>query len=238
MSTSLPAIQDLGHRLFLRRIAQLDLLDMFDHILKENPSGDLPYHSSLHMYEVAYLAHTLLCHEMASDEQCYHGQRENLERQVICAGLWHDFNHSGGYYVDSVNIRDARAAFNNYHENHPELKVHRGSVVRLIEITEYPFKHVPETLVEKCIRDADLLYCSMPPYSGQRLHLLWTEWSKHNKENSGTFDEFVVRNEKFLEEMVFYTEAAKSIFRGIKDTAILKQREFLALLKGHSSAGL
>lgn len=235
--TTLPAIQDLGHHLFMRRIAQLDLIEMFDHILKENPSGDLPYHSSLHMYEVAYLAHTLLCHEMASDEQRYQGNRENLERQVICAGLWHDFDHSGGRYVDSVNVSRARHAFANYHAENTTLKVHAGSVDQLIKVTEYPFNLVPETLAEKCIRDADLLYCSMPPYSGQRLHLLYTEWSKYNKE-LGAFDDFVVRNEKFLEEMVFYTDAAKGIFRSIKDTAILKQREFLAILKGHSSAGL
>ena len=88
------------------------------------------------------------------------------------ACLFHDVLHTGGKESDSYNIHNAIILFRHYVElvNKEYLDTVREpvitdivaeAVVRVISCTEFPFTREPETEVERCIRDADILYATL-----------------------------------------------------------------------------
>jgi hypothetical protein len=83
------------------------------------------------------------------------------EKELICAALWHDFNHSQGTQTDKVNVTLAIIEFLEWYEKHPEfhLEIDHNTVVNIISATEYPYVIDAKdlTLEQKIIRDADLL---------------------------------------------------------------------------------
>lgn len=112
--------------------------------VKNNPSNNLPYHN--------------LFHARCMIENCYDGaQYYNLPfdatKLLLTAAIFHDFAHTGGAETDHENIRRA------YHHG---LRVFfNGDVPRVVwgcvRVTEYPFIHMPMTIEERIIRDADLM---------------------------------------------------------------------------------
>jgi len=127
-----------------------------------NPST-APYHCNRHMLHMSRLAYNLYAAEFP------HGKLDPKEAlNLTYAALFHDFGHSGGRLPDSENIKIATEAAMRYvtmEKNNPDYTSHqyldRELITRLIQVTEYPFIHEPQTLLEKCIRDADVLYSTL-----------------------------------------------------------------------------
>ena len=85
------------------------------------------------------------------------------EVTLVLACLFHDFDHSGGKPSDRENIDRAIAGLRWFASTGLGQKISdRGikftEVEALIRVTEFPFIHEPTNSLERCIRDADVLY--------------------------------------------------------------------------------
>lgn len=142
-------LEDFDSSEFKNGLRDNDLIWVLGYLRNNNLSGNQPYHNNKHMYGVAVIADYLYRTEVAGD-MC---RVDHVH--LIVAALMHDYGHSGGVQDDSVNIRHATSAIQHMYI--------RGSVhiKQMIAITEYPFKHEPSSISEKCLRDADLLYATL-----------------------------------------------------------------------------
>lgn len=184
--------------MFMRELDALGLRSVWRFILARNPSGGLPYHGNRHLLHVARQALTLQTQQQGHSP---------LRRRVLgLAGLFHDFNHSGGELTDQENIEQAIAGFHeflaedslvfNRREDRESIIV---NVERLIRITEYPYTKTPVTFLEKCLRDADLLALLAAPDPLEVLHGLRQEFKLEKAV-------FVKQQLKFIERVVFHTD--------------------------------
>lgn len=126
-------------------------------ILSHNPSKDLPYHNNEHMVGVWDTAQMLYTQEAPEDDS------EWRVIQLLFACLLHDYNHSGGKYPDAVNIENAVQAVIKT-VNHCPLELPTGFcevVTEAIRCTQYPFTRSPNSLLERVLRDADLLQATL-----------------------------------------------------------------------------
>jgi len=142
--------------LFRFRLKVLKLLPVWEWVQANNPSGDLPYHNNTHLYHMARIADQLLL-----TSNLYVGRKPEVALVLAC--LFHDFDHSGGKLSDRENIDRAIAGLRWFAETGLGQKTRdRGidfdEVEALIRVTEFPFIHTPTTELERCIRDADVLY--------------------------------------------------------------------------------
>jgi len=107
-------------------------------------------------------------HTMVVTENVIHAAHyyDKPEQDLVCAALWHDFNHTQGRQVDKINVQYAKDEFliwwkstkNKYVEINPI------NVLKIIDATQYNGMEqgyeIPAadlTLEQKIIRDADLL---------------------------------------------------------------------------------
>lgn len=126
--------------------------------LQSNPSKSLPYHNNRHMKQVFALAVRMLLRET--------GELKQYVQHFVpltFSTLLHDYGHSGGKLSDEENIKIALEAVAKAIAECPE-ELPEGleeTVRRTILCTEFPFKHEPDSLVEKIMRDADILYATM-----------------------------------------------------------------------------
>jgi hypothetical protein len=89
------------------RLEQLGLGHALQYVLKNNPSAHLPYHSTTHCLTVADGCMTL------ADMEGVEGKDKKI---LALAGLFHDFNHSGGQLADVQNIERAIVGLNEFAE--------------------------------------------------------------------------------------------------------------------------
>ena len=130
-------------------------------ILKHNPSQALPYHSFNHSIWVAYYA-----------DQAYRYERPDAvtPRALLLAALFHDFDHSGGFFIsDGKNIMRATMGYANYVLD--TFNAEMDIVESLIIETTYPHSKRDAYLDDKkesrntdeyrfmanCLRDADFM---------------------------------------------------------------------------------
>jgi 5'-deoxynucleotidase YfbR-like HD superfamily hydrolase len=141
--------------LFLNRLTQLDLYDLWLYVSENNPSEGAPYHNTSHMLYMAWLADEFFqAHSSEAQSTCN-------ERAMIVAALFHDFDHSGGNEPDSVNIDRAVAAWHTAYEKLQPKYMDPRLVEMFIRVTQYPYVGEAKTLEAKCLRDADLLYTTV-----------------------------------------------------------------------------
>lgn len=129
--------------------ASLGVEVALDYVETHNPSGKLPYHCNVHQYLVAVGAYRLL-HVNAPRVD----KREAAE--LFVAGLFHDYNHSGGTESDDINIQRAVDAFIEFT---PQLPPHLSepAIIALIRSTEWPWKDEHYHRHQDVLRDADIL---------------------------------------------------------------------------------
>lgn len=115
------------------------------------------YHSTEHMKQVAALALWLLGKESVQDWQF---NQAALPLAVAC--MFHDMNHSLGLRDDAANVADAKEAFLKYLiiTLDSRIRDYAEIILDLIGITQFPYSknRQPKNLIERCIRDADILY--------------------------------------------------------------------------------
>ena len=165
-----------------------------------------PYHNHRHCLGV--IAYSFACMRtelgLSKDEDFFNPE-------LYLAGLFHDYGHSGRTHrADSENIKDALKGFREFCRYSPEVKeyVDVDEVANLISVTEFlgrdaGFKHEPQTLKEKCIRDADLMAISS--FSGQCS--LWDL----SLEIKIPPSKFAVGNLEFLKGCTYYTTKGQQV---------------------------
>lgn len=128
---------------------KLDLVpDHLSYVRSVNPSRSLPYHGYQHLLTVA-----IACFKSG---EYYFGNNVKQIRPLFLAGLYHDWDHSGNKYADSINVARAIVGMTKAME---ELETLDNSTISeiasLIAITEFPIRRFPITQSEKIIIDAD-----------------------------------------------------------------------------------
>lgn len=217
--------------LFLRKIEQLGLKPMWDHICRSNGGRGNAYHNTEHMFGAAKLGWKIWEVEVAEDGLPDDSPDFRMV-DVIVALLWHDFDHSGGTQSDAENIEDAIAAFDHYLDL-PEfadinlkLGYYDGQahyVKELLRVTEFPFVHEPRFLAEKIVRDADLLY-SFSDNSGPILKGLYDELSQAGRlPEDMTFMDMVQGQTKFHNEVQLFTRTGLDIHTDLKAEVVREQ---------------
>lgn len=122
----------------------------FKFVVETNPSTYLPYHNTGHMITVA---------TNVLEGATHYSLSENEKNELVIAGLFHDYNHSGGEFKDDVNIQRAIEGLNEFYKQN-DIYTDKGTVISIIEATQYPYVETnPDnlTLQQKIIRDADLM---------------------------------------------------------------------------------
>jgi hypothetical protein len=154
-------LAQLGEPALWNIAGRLGLVDLLKYFFEHNKST-AEYHSNYHAICVA-----LNCYEGAWHQKL----SESETKTVVLAGIFHDFNHSGGTFSDDENIKRAVLGLSQAHI--PEVRRSLSSnykpnllpdefeqTVQTLVITKYPFEKEPVTIMEQIIRDADL----MQPY--------------------------------------------------------------------------
>jgi hypothetical protein len=114
------------------------------------------YHNRVHSYSVA-----LNCYEGA----IYSKLDPQQIRILLLAGLFHDFNHSQGWYDDKQNVEIAVKGFTDIHAIVPcDKQIYHEDFLKVkaaIRATKIPYNDmVVKDIIFKLIRDAD----NMMPY--------------------------------------------------------------------------
>lgn len=131
-----------------------DLKYYFNYYMNYNISYDNPYHNMSHTIKV--LNNIInISEEMKIDNF-------NLYC-LILSGIFHDFNHSGGRFSDSVNIHNAKAGLSdcvlNYKKGEENISVIVNECFSIIDATKWPYeKKISElSLNQKIMRESDIL---------------------------------------------------------------------------------
>lgn len=171
-----------------------------------NPSAGLGYHNNTHMLVVAYLAL-----EIINMESRNLGIEVSLEDRydVVVAALMHDYAHRG-CGPDNANIALAvNEVLRLHQEGELPSTCNLSEVIKLIQVTEYPFVHTPTTLKEFAIRDADLLYVLFSdldvPGAVDGLFLEMCGDSEITQER-------INNQKKFYEDVTWYTATGRMVF--------------------------
>lgn len=118
----------------------------------KNNNTTAEYHSNYHSICVALNVY---------EGCCFEGLSLSETRTSVLAGIFHDFNHSGGTMTDDKNIDRAIIGLTAAVTRQTSLTEEEFSqTVQTLKITKYPYEKDPVTPMEQIIRDADL----MQPY--------------------------------------------------------------------------
>jgi hypothetical protein len=182
----------------------LNLEGLLDFIDSFNPSARAPYHNAEHEAAVVTLVY----------EAGLFYKLDRLQlRALVITGALHDFDHSAGKLIDSENIARAvkglklvRRALATTASALTEAEVMLAE--SLIKITEYPYTKEPTGLLERIIRDADV----MMPLLDPKLRLQLFNGLKAElrvKAPELTDEAFADGVHDFYEKVTWHTEWAK-----------------------------
>ena len=141
---------------------RLNILPYLEYFFKHNQSA-AEYHSNYHAVCVALNVYEGAWHEKLSESET---------RSLVLAGIFHDFNHSGGTMTDDKNIEKAIHGVSSAYIEEVEFETSLtteefSQTIQTLAITKYPYEKDPVTIMEQIIRDADL----MQPYEEDDLIL-------------------------------------------------------------------
>lgn len=137
-----------------------DLQSIMPYIDRFNPSANAPYHGAFHEAALVSLVY----------EGAIFHKLSYLDVRTLCAAAaLHDFNHSAGAaHNDEQNIN---AAINGLHliaqaTNKPDniilSKSEIEQISNIIKSTQYPYVEKELSILDKIIRDADLMMPLLP----------------------------------------------------------------------------
>lgn len=114
-------------------------------------SQGVPYHNKYHTYCMV--------------ANCYEGARHMgvaSPKPLLAAALYHDANHSAGKLSDDLNIQEALRFLEEAHEAAGRHGLAMSDedyqeTIDVLKITKYPYDADPATMLQKIIRDADLM---------------------------------------------------------------------------------
>lgn len=217
-------LQHASEYVFSDALQHLGLDEMWGYIAQNNKSGSSKnYHSSRHMREMATIAYWLLNREYYREafespdaiwayDQC---------KAMMAACLIHDMNHSLGHKDDDYNIEQAIDALVVMMQKHPHAlgflsvqSVQIAEVERNIRITRFPYSDdmKPNTIYQKCIRDADILYSMQDAAAYAVVDNLRLEMGvRFEKYRTCSRQEFIDDRMPFLKSCEMFTAAGKAV---------------------------
>jgi hypothetical protein len=175
-----------------------------------------PYHNLRHMMHVLYLCY----------QACVFYRSELTPRQMrnlLIAAIFHDFDHSGMFGNDNLNIARAIRAMEKYLL--PEDRKATKDIAGLIRATEYP--HKPGVLDRRAhiLRDADL---------AQGISVAWIQQVVFGlaAEQNKTPLEVLAVQDAFIRGIKFQTNWARKMFPSwIIEKKASEMRELSELLR-------
>jgi len=175
------------------------------------------YHSTEHMKQVTALALWLL-----QQEAKHKWQYQNGAYILAVACMFHDAYHTLGRESDEHNIYLACEAlsFAMGKLNISQFRSDYRMIRDLISTTEFPFleKNTPKNLIERCIRDADILYGMQPDAIDAVMVGLRLEVNRSpNVEKPFTAQQWADGRIEFLSGLQMYTATGKAIMKHALD---------------------
>ncbi len=144
----------INYNLVMKEIENMGLIPYFQFYMANNQSLIIPYHNCNHMLQLLY--HII---------KAYRYDPKKLSTydyvKLLLAGMYHDFNHSGGVLDDADNIVLAKKGlFNAIEKTSPLVSLDDiKDIYHIIDATQYPYIIDDKDLSysQSIIRDADLL---------------------------------------------------------------------------------
>ncbi|QZE57845.1 hypothetical protein pEaSNUABM17_00299 [Erwinia phage pEa_SNUABM_17] len=218
--TNMPFSTSLERNAFFNEhVLSLDLWPVWKYVdANNNPQwqGDpllhhMHYHSTEHMKQVTALALWLLLQEME-----YQWQYDNGALPLAVACMFHDMHHSLGRLSDEVNVRTSQDAFKQYLTvcEDQRIKDHEEIILDLIGVTQFPYmkNRQPKNLIERCIRDADILYGMQDDALDVVMFALRREVNRSvNTPTHFTAEQWAAGRVDFLMSVEMYTPTANTI---------------------------
>lgn len=180
-------------------VIQLYELDYYlNCLIKHNQGNRNPYHNLFHTLTVVKNIYLIGKNENISDD---------LLRLILIAGIFHDFNHSGGKNKsDEYNIIDA---VNAYYKYTKENEVDSKFIVDIVSITEYPFRNGELNIYQKIMRDADVMQWLEDNFLQQNLIGLNIELN----DSSDITIKLLENNIDFMKSIEFFTNYTKNAMK-------------------------
>lgn len=201
---------------------------VWEYVLENNIGAKNTYHNNDHMMYVAIKSVELFLLETKEGM----GDTHMPIPALLVAGMLHDINHSGGEEEDDVNIERALAVLDSMAGTLDE-KHYTGfsaDVESIIQVTQYPFVLDPDTLEEKCIRDADILYSTTPNAVGVIMEGLRSEMvAKLGRLYSRR--EFVEGQAKFIASVQMFTNIGRAQFEACSPLALEAMQQYAQLME-------
>lgn len=202
---------------FDEAIDQLNLRKLWSYVEKTNDPdfrGDqvtqvMHYHSTEHMKQVTAIALWLL-----RQESHQRWQYDVCAFPLAVACMVHDANHSLGQTSDAENIERAveffELALTKLEDK--RLEENRDTIIDLIRITQFPYdeERAPRNLIQRCIRDADILYGIQPDVIDHVMDGLRDEVNS-SPDMSFTQKEWAAGRVPFLRTVTMFTSTALDI---------------------------
>jgi len=154
-----------------------DLVQYFKALFFRSQNIRHPYHNLRHMLHVAWLCHDAIgFYRVTPSSLTLRGARN-----LLIAALFHDFDHSGQFGNDDLNIERAVRGFRAHIA--PDDERYADSIARIIRASEFPHKRVePEDVQEDLaidiLRDADVSQALSVARLQQVIVGLASEWGK------------------------------------------------------------
>jgi hypothetical protein len=180
------------------RLYEGNLINYFQVIFNCAQNLQGKYHNFRHMFHVAWLCY-LACQYYADTLS------KRAMRNLLIAALFHDYNHTGMFGDDDLNIERAIRALRQHIL--PEDALFLDDIIELVRATQYPYV-VPASRLTLCgeiLRDADMSQVFSVAWIQQVIFGLAAEWGKKPIDVLGM-------QEPFLRSLTFHTEWAKQQF--------------------------
>lgn len=198
----------------------------YKYVIYNNESNFLPYHNLSHLLNVAGWSYEILKSVDATD----------IHRQylMIVAGLFHDFNHSGGKEKDDhINIKYALAGFDNFIKDSnfavPEFSDEDYKFIQtIIKYTKFPHESILEEdkefeLYIGIIRDADLLQMTCDSYVPHVVLGL-------SKESNISIEDMIKSQSKFIDSIKWNIPIVAELFNKFWYNLLKQNSEYLEKL--------
>jgi len=213
--------------------------EILTHLETECVNALAPYHNQTHMVGVWTIAQQLWGAEKVQPNfRAFEAEELSLAKLMI-ATLMHDVHHSGGRQDDRTNILWAIREIKRFVLikskvlNGPFKRTHpneQGNLLYgtlgIVDCTQYPFVKTPSTVLERIMRDADILYAA----NTQDPKIIMEDLRREievARDRQVTYDEMLKGQAAFMADVTLYTAGGQAMWDRLAEP-------YLAQLKAYA----